>query len=164
MKRSLIIACISILSGTAIGAAPAFQSFDKARFYSVMASGKIGAVDSELSIVAVATVAEKEAYEGALLMRKAGLLSGPREKLVTFRSGAVKLERSLARDSANAEYHFLRLMIQEHAPAIVHYNKDKERDSRVVIRAFPRLPPVLQNAIRDYWPYSRTLQETKLNG
>lgn len=147
-----------------MAAAPLFQSFDKAGFYSVMASGKIAAVDSELAIVEAATVAEKEAYEGALLMRKAGLLRWPREKLVTFRSGAVKLERSLARDSANVEYHFLRLMIQEQAPAVVHYNKDRERDSRMVIRAFPRLPPVLQNAIRNYCPYSRMLQESKLNG
>lgn len=164
MKRCVFITLLYVLSGSATRAGGAFQTLDKAGFYSVMASGRLAAVDSELSVLSTATMKEKQAYEGALLMRKAGLLGRAKEKLATFRAGAVKLEGSLARDTGNAEYHFLRLMIQEHAPAVVHYNKDKETDSRAVIRAFPALPPVVQKAIRNYCSHSRILQETKLNG
>jgi hypothetical protein len=140
------------------------QSFDKAGFYSAMASGNLEQINKELTIVTATTLQEREAYEGALLMRKAGLLSGAKEKLTTFKSGAIKLETSMAKDSSNIEYHFLRLMIQEHAPKVVRYNKDQEKDSQVIIRTFPALSPVLRNAILDYCPHSKLLHQKELNG
>src|ERR1700743_2133811 len=81
-----------------------WQVFDKAGYYVVMASGSLTDVDSVLSLLQQG--AAKEAFEGALLMRKAGLLHRPKEKLSVFRSGALKLEAALAKDSGNAEYHF----------------------------------------------------------
>ena len=64
----------------------------------------------------------------------------------------------------NIEYHFLRLMIQEHAPKAVHYDKDQVKDSQDIIRSFPTLSPVLQKAILDYCPHSKLLHERYLNG
>jgi len=60
-------------------------------------------------------------YEGALLMRKAGLVSGPFNKLATFRTGRARLEKALDNGKLNPELHFLRLIIQEHAPRILNY-------------------------------------------
>jgi hypothetical protein len=164
MKRRVLYSLLYLLSGSAAPAGVPFQAFDKAGFYSVMASGKLGDVDAELSLLASSPVKEKEAYEGALMMRKAGLLSRAKEKLTTFKSGAVRLETSLAKDSGNAEYHFLRLMIQEHAPKIVHYDKDREKDSQAIIRSFPTLSPGLQKAILNYCSHSKLLHERELNG
>jgi hypothetical protein len=129
-----------------------------------MASGNLDQIDEELTIVTATTVREQEAFEGALLMRKAGLLSRAKEKLTTFRSGAIKLETAMAKDSGNVEYHFLRLMIQEHAPKVVHYNKNQEQDSQLIIRSFPALSPVLRKAILDYCPHSKLLHQKELNG
>jgi hypothetical protein len=156
MKRCVLFTLLCVQLGS--------QSFDKAGFYSAMASGSLEEIDQELTIVKVATVREREAYEGALLMRKAGLLSRAKEKLTTFRSGAIKLETSMAKDSGNIEYHFLRLMIQEQAPKVVHYNKNQEQDSQLIIRSFPTASPVLRKAILEYCPHSKLLHQKELNG
>jgi hypothetical protein len=164
MKRSVFFTLLCILSGSAVAAGPFFQPFDKASIYSALASGSLSKIDSELSVVAGGPGGETDAYTGALLMRKAGLLRRPKEKLSTFRSGATRLERALARDSTNAEYHFLRLMIQEHAPKVLHYDRNRDKDSQIVVRAFPTLLPVLQKAIRNYCAHSRLIHERDLNG
>ena len=139
------------------------QPFDKSGYYRVMASGDLAAIDSELVILGHATPKEKEAYEGALQMRKAGLLHRPKEKLAVFRAGAIKLETALAGDSSNGEYHFLRLIIQEHAPAIVHYNKDQEKDSHYIYRSFRSLSPAVQKAIMDYSKHSKMIRPERID-
>jgi hypothetical protein len=55
-------------------------------------------------------------------------------------------------------------MIQENAPKVVHYNKDQEKDSQVIIRSYPALSPVLRKAILDYCPHSKLLHQKELNG
>jgi hypothetical protein len=164
MKRRVFFILFYLLSGLAVPARPLLQNFDKAGFYSAMASGQLAEINTELSVVEASSVREKEAYKGALMMRKAGLLSRAKEKLATFRSGAVKLETCLTKDSGNVEYHFLRLMIQEHAPRVVHYDKERERDSQDIIRSFPALSPVLKKAILNYSTHSKLLHERDLNG
>jgi hypothetical protein len=155
MKRCVLFTLLCVLS---------FQTFDKAGLYAAMASGSLEEINKELTIVAATDLKEKDAYEGALLMRKAGLLSRPKEKLSTFKSGYIKMESSMAKDSGNVEYHFLRLMIQEHAPKVVHYDKDQEEDSQDIIRTFPTLSPMLQKAILNYCPHSKLLHLKELNG
>ena len=140
------------------------QSFDKSGYYHVMASGDLAAVDSELVVLVHTMPGEKDAYEGALQMKKAGLLHRPKDKLAVFRSGAIKLESALAKDSSNGEYHFLRLIIQEHAPAVVHYNKNQEIDSRYVLKTFKTLSPVVRKAILDYSEHSKLIRANELNG
>jgi hypothetical protein len=136
---------------------PEQQSFDKSAFYTIIASGNLEAVNGKLNLLANASFPEKQAYEGALLMRKAGLLTIPAEKLRSFKSGRIKLESALLKDSANGEYHFLRLIIQEHAPGIVRYSKDLQKDGFFIRRIFKDLSPPVQKAILDYCKHSKTL-------
>lgn len=142
---------------------PSFQNLDKANFYAVMASGRLREINEELTLLASSSIKEKEAYEGALLMRKAGLPIPPHEKLASFKTGYRKLESALAKDSSNGEYHFLRLTIQEHVPKFVHYDKDRVTDSQDVYRAFRNFPPGVQKAILDYCRHSRLLHANELN-
>jgi hypothetical protein len=139
-------------------------AFDKSGYYRVMASGDLTAIDSELVVLTRTMPREKDAYYGALLMKKAGLLRRPKEKLAIFRSGAVILETALAKDSGNGEYHFLRLIIQEHAPAVVHYHNDEEKDSQFIYKIFKTLSPVVQKAILDYSQHSNRLHAKELDG
>lgn len=162
MRRIVLFTLLCALSGRTLLAGACFQTFDKADFYSAMAAGNLGDLDKQLSVIRYSTFKEKEAYEGALLMRKAGLLNHALEKLATFKSGYIKLERSIAADSSSVEYRFLRLMIQEHVPKIVHYDKDRDKDSQVIIQSFPTLSPALQKAILDYCPHSKLLHEREL--
>jgi hypothetical protein len=160
MQMGLLL--ISVLMASMAGRP--VQTFDKSGYYAVLAAGKITGIDSELTVLSAAAPKEKEAYEGALLMRKAGLLGRAREKLRVFRSGAVKLESALAADSGNGEYHFLRLIIQEHAPGILHYNKDMEKDSQQIYRSYRNLSPAVRKAIIDYSKRSKHLRAKELNG
>ena len=90
-------------------------------------------------------------------MKKAGLLSKAKEKLSTFKSGRQKLEAAISREPGNAEFRFLRLIIQENAPKIVKYKTSINEDGMIVRTSFKKLPPVVQQAIRDYSKKSKTL-------
>lgn len=133
--------------------------FDKPAFYSAMAANNLDAINNQLSIVKLASITEKEAYEGALLMKKAGLVTKAREKLSLFKAGRLKLEASIKKDSGNTEFNFLRLIIQEHAPKMVEYRNDIENDIAAIRSNYKTLPQVVQQAINDYSKKSKVLKQ-----
>jgi len=130
------------------------QKFDKAAFYEVMALGDVNAINNELDVVK-----GREGYEGALLMRKAGLVKKPKDKLAFFKAGRIKLETALLADNENIEFHFLRLAIEEHAPKIVRYRKDIGKDKELLIKNFKNLSQAVQHAILDYCKNSKVLHK-----
>ena len=134
-----------------------FQSFDRQHFYEVMSSGKLKGVNEELDLISTSSVSEKEAYEGALLIRKAGLVVLPSEKLKLFKKGRIKLETAIMNDNKNAEYRFLRMSIEEHAPKVVKYNADIETDKEIVKKSFKNLAPAVQHAIIEYSKNSKVI-------
>ena len=75
--------------------------FDKSAFYSAMAASDLGQINTQLTILKNALISEKEAYEGALLMKKAGLITKAKEKLALFKAGRLKLEASIKKDNGN---------------------------------------------------------------
>ncbi|WP_448699573.1 hypothetical protein ACFGVR_21270 [Mucilaginibacter sp. AW1-3] len=133
------------------------QNFDVSAFYAVLASGKTDNIDKELNILTSGSLPEKEAYEGTLLMRKAGLVKIPAEKLRLFKKGRIKLETALKNDNDNAEYHFLRLIIQEHAPKIVKYSADIDADMQFVKASYKNMPQAIKQAVIDYTKSSKVL-------
>ena len=139
------------------------QSFDRTAYYRALSSTDVSDVNDELEVVKGAKVSEKEAYEGTLLMKKAGLVSKPADKLSNFKSGKIKLETEISKDTSNAEYRFLRLIIQEHAPKIVKYSSDLDKDRKFIRSAFAGLPAALQQAIIDYSKNSRILHPDDFN-
>jgi len=139
------------------------QNFDREAYYNILASGKMDKVNEELELLSSSSTSEKEAYEGTLLMRKAGLEKVPAVKLKYFKKGRIKLETAIQKDSTNAEYHFLRLIIQEHAPAIVKYNAQIQTDKQIVKTAYKNLPHSVQQAIMDYAKKSKVLHPEDLN-
>lgn len=126
------------------------SGLDKASFYSAMASKSMETVDLALAEVKLTDIPEKTAYEGALLMKKAGLTSKSKEKMKLFKAGHAKLESAIKNDNEVVEYHFIRLMIQENSPKVVRYKGDLEKDAELVTASFKTLAPVVQQAIRDY--------------
>lgn len=134
------------------------KSFDKSTFYSVLKSGKADEIDAQIKIVKKSLIPEKEAYEGTLLMKRSELYAKAKDKLNVFKSGRSKLESSISKDNNNAEYRFLRLIIQEHAPRVVKYRKELEEDSRIIKTNFNSLSQFLQQLIIDYSKDSRVLK------
>ena len=131
---------------------------EKSAFYTALASGNKTEIEAQLTIVKESAVTEKNAYEGTLLMKKAQLVSKPKDKLKLFKTGRSKLESSISSNKENTEYRFLRLIIQEHAPKIVKYRKDLEEDSRLIRSNYKSLSSELQQIISDYSKKSNILK------
>ncbi|MCC8425880.1 hypothetical protein [Mucilaginibacter sp. UR6-11] len=163
MKRRMIFALLLLMPGAIVLSKNNQQKFDKAAFYMVMDRGNLDEVSSEIDVVSALSLADKDGYTGALLMRKAGLVKRPAEKLKLFKAGRIKFDTAISADKDNVEFHFLRFAIQEHAPKIVKYHADLEADKKIIIRAYKNLSPVVQHAIMDYTRNSKLLRAQDLN-
>jgi hypothetical protein len=150
LKLSGLFTLLFVIPGIITQGKNVSFGFDKAAFYEAMASGNIAAVNTVLAGLKESSIPEKSAYEGALLMKKAGLLTKAKDKLSLFKSGRTKLEDAIRNDEGNVEYHFLRLVIQENAPKIVKYKSDLKNDTELVRTLFKKLAPVVQQAVKDY--------------
>src|ERR1700743_3168215 len=159
MREKLVFALVFfMLTGLAEGKTPQ-QKVDKAGFYEVMKSGTLETVNNEFEAIKDAPEKERDGYEGALLMKKAGLLKKPKERLSFFKQGRIKLETAILADNENTEFHFLRLAIEEHAPKIVKYHADIEKDKAIVLKNFKSLSPAVRHAILDYCENSKVLHK-----
>lgn len=127
-----------------------FQGFDRAAYYKVIKDGSVDDIDKEITVVDGATIPEKEAYKGTLLMKKAGLVKKPKDKLAFFKEGRIKLETVIANNGTNTEYRFLRLIIQENAPRITKYRAQVEEDKEYIKKNFGSLTPTVQEVVKDY--------------
>jgi len=159
MKFSIIFSLLFLLAGIIVQGEARINSIDKSAFYTAIASSNEELINAQLTTVKASSIAEKEAYEGALLMKKAGVIKGTaKEKLSLFKAGRTKLEAAIAKDKDNIEYRFLRLIIQENAPKIVKYKSEIEADSLLVRTNFKSLPQNLQTVITDYSKTSKALK------
>ena len=157
MKYKLLLFALLNLFSAALYAGN--TGFDRANFYAAIASEKLDLIEAQINTVKASSLPEKLAYEGALLMKKSGLIKGPpKEKLSTFKDGRAKLEAAIAKDKDNIEYRFLRLIIQENAPKIVKYKSEIDEDSLLVRTSYRSLPDFLQKFIADYARQSKVLK------
>jgi hypothetical protein len=147
---------ISFLFSIWFGISQAQTTFNRSLFYSVLSSESLEDVDHELT--SLKNSPEKKAFEGALLMKKSGLVSDPKDKLSLFKSGRAVLEQAIAEDSTNTEFRFLRLLVQERAPKLVHYNSEIKKDASYLRENYKNLLPVVQKAV---FNYSKTSKELK---
>ena len=102
------------------------------------------------------------AYVGALTIRKATQAKGIAQKLALFRDGYSSLETAIGNEPANAEYRFLRLTIQEHAPAILKYNQNIAEDKKLILSSYRRFPALIQQQLRQYSRISKVLKVSEL--
>ncbi|MEP6683274.1 MAG: hypothetical protein ABJA35_08440, partial [Parafilimonas sp.] len=56
-------------------------------------------------------------------------------------------------------YRFLRLIIQEHAPKIVKYNKEIDADASFIKKNYKNLSPDIQKILIDYSQNSKALKQ-----
>jgi hypothetical protein len=96
-------------------------------------------------------------------MRKAGLVKGASNKLSVFKSGHTQLEDAIKKDNSNAEYRFLRLIIQENAPGILGYKSDMKQDGDYIKKSYKDLPQPVKHAISNYSKQSKTLKPADFN-
>jgi hypothetical protein len=133
----------------------------KAEFYKAFSGDSQELMDKVLAkLESGGNDARKQAYQGSLLMKKAAFAKGVKAKVNIFKKGAKLLEKQIDAAPANAEFRFLRLCVQEHAPAILGYNKDMEADKNVISEGFEKMDGELKAIVKDY---AATSKEIKLS-
>src|SRR5207302_1291300 len=115
-------------------------------------------VDAQISELNSAPADIKDAFLGAMIMRRAGIGGNPATKLKLFKQGHKLLEEAIVKDPKNVEYRFLRLMIQENSPGILGYKKNEQQDSELIRKSYKTLPEDLQKTIADYNKKSKVLK------
>jgi len=132
------------------------ETLDKKIYYEVLSGTNIQKIDEQLHYVKKHS--GYSAHEGALLMKKAGLNANSSEKLSLFKTGRNKLEMAIKKDSNSVELRFLRLIIQENSPKIVHYDQNKIQDASYLRLHFKKLQPLVQEALIKYSEKSNNLK------
>jgi hypothetical protein len=131
---------------------------NRAAYYKAMESENKALVDAQISELNSAPADVKNAFLGAMTMRRAGIGGNPASKLKLFKQGHKMLEAAIKQDPDNAEFRFLRLIIQENAPGILGYKDDEEKDSAFIRKSYKTLPEDLQKIIADYNKKSKFLK------
>jgi hypothetical protein len=157
MRIRAVLALSFILISPFVFARQVSPSFDRSAYYAAMSSNKIELIKDEEERLDQCTHALKDAFVGALLMKKAGLVAKSAEKISLFKEGHKKLDNAISKNAENPELRFLRLMIQENAPKVVKYRGDIEKDSTFLKRNFRQLLPEVQKVVIDYSKTSKVL-------
>jgi len=139
------------------GAQTSSEKFERSNFYAAFASDNIDTINRQLDIIKNDKPKGGSAFEGALKMKKAGLLKGASNKLKEFKAGRGKLEDMIAAQPQNAEFRFLRLMVQEQAPKILGYKNELEGDHKYLVEHFSTMPQAAQKAVVNYSKVSKVL-------
>ena len=155
MIRTFLTTLLVALNSFAFGQG---TQIDRTGFYDAMGSDKLELVINQQQLIESSVIINREAFEGALMMKKAALVGNPGQKLSLFRSGHKMLDAAIKRDSSNAEFRFLRLMIQEHAPGMLKYKGDIESDSSLIKKGFNQLHPATRKAVIEYSKKSKILK------
>lgn len=134
------------------------QLFDKHRYYQAMLSGNLIQLNAVFISTKTVSLPYREAYEGALLMKKSDLTDDKKTKLSLFKTGKQKLDNIILKNNENCEFRLLRLMIQENAPQILGYNKQITEDCILINKKFSSSNVLLQNIILDYSKQSKKLK------
>jgi len=143
---------------TRMGFAQSADRIDRPAFYTALRQNKKQLIDKQLELLNAAPAEIRQAFQGALMMRKAGLGGSPHQKLKLFREGHRELEAAIKREPGNVEFRFLRLLIQENAPAILKYRDNLQEDSKIIENSYQTLPAEVQKQIADYSKKSKVLK------
>ncbi len=127
---------------------------------SAMQSEDKNLVDAQITALNSTPSDIKNAFLGAMTMKRAGIGGNPFSRLMLFKKGHELLEAAIQQEPDNSEFRFLRLMIQENAPEMLGYNVDEEQDSEFIRKSYKSLPVDLQKTIADY---NKTSKILKLN-
>ncbi len=137
----------------------AASSFSKTDYFNLISKGTQTEIEKlEQKIATEKQDVTQQAYLGAIKMKLAEFEKTPADKLKVFKAGKNMLEESIKSDSNNAEFRFLRLIIQENAPKVLKYNSQISTDADFVKANFDKLPKDVKAAATNYAASSPTLK------
>lgn len=161
-NRFLCVILFSLICWNAVAQSTAVK-VDRTSFYAALSKGNMAKLDDQIKKLGRLSFEEKNAFIGVLNMRKAEFAKGLKTKLDLFKTGGHQLEDEISKDKSNAEYRFLRLIMQENAPAILNYNDNIEEDAKMIKAFYSKLPQETKAAILDYCKKSKALKVQDFN-
>lgn len=133
--------------------------FSKSEYFKVIAGSDVNGMTKMMDKLEKATEnTDQMAYLGALKMKKAEHLKTPKDKLELFKAGKELLEKAISKNGSNAEYRFLRLMIQENAPKVLKYNTKVQEDAKFISSNYLSLSSDVKSAVLNYSKTSASLK------
>jgi hypothetical protein len=131
---------------------------NRAAFYKAMEENDKSLVNAQLEDLKSASGELEQAFTGAMLMKRASFIGSAASRLHYFKDGRKKLETSIHQHPDNAEFRFLRLIVQEHAPGALGYKTDIENDCGFIRKNYESLPEDVQKIVKDYSKKSKFLK------
>ncbi len=138
------------------------QAINRTQIYNALSNSDTVKINEQLKKISQSSSTDKQAFLGVLNMRKAEFVKGVKYKLELFKVGNKQLEQAITKNSINAEYRFLRLLIQENAPAFLNYRSNIKEDVEIVKTSYSRFLNETQHAILDYCKQSKVLKAEEL--
>ena len=133
-------------------------TINKTDFFSVFESNSLDEIEVQILVLEKEKSSnEKNAFLGALLMKKARFMKTPKDKIDVFKKGKVLLEDAIKKDPENTTYRFLRLAIQENCPKILKYNSQIQADAKIVKLNLSKLDATTKKYIHRYAENSSAL-------
>lgn len=155
MRKIILIFTLGLFGLNIVSAG---SQIERAQIYDALSSSDVSTISAQIASLAKIKGVISQAFTGALEMRKAGLLKLPIDRLKLFKHGNRKLEAAIKADVENAEFRFLRLIIQEQTPAILGYKDDLEKDKDYLRSHYKNLPAATIQAILNYCTQSKFLK------
>lgn len=127
-------------------------------FYDALSSADTLKINTLLQKLAPLKSNTNNAYAGALMMKKSDIVKLPKYKLKLFKEGRILLDSSIAKDSLNGVFRFLRLVIQENCPAMMKYHNHIREDADLVKKNYQQFAEEAKQAVIDYSKKSAALK------
>jgi len=133
-------------------------SIDKLNFYKAFESNSESLINLEIKkIKKLNPSTSKDAYLGALLIKKSNFKKNIKEKIEIFKQGKSLLEKAIASYPKKIEYRFLRLVIQENCPKILKYNNEIKEDVAIINKSYKNQESIVKKVIKNYAQKSKYL-------
>lgn len=134
------------------------HNIDVTEFYAALKTKDTIKINSFLKLLMDGTTSASIAYKGALLITKSAFQKSGSGKITMFKNGKMLLEDAIKKENANAEFRFLRLIIQENCPSFLKYHDKINEDATTVKDFYKRFSPELKHAVTNYSKVSKTLK------
>nr|WP_294859841.1 hypothetical protein [uncultured Fluviicola sp.] len=132
---------------------------DRKAIYNALASDSKEVIQKQLEgIQTIKESSEVKAFKGALQMKASQFQKTAKDKMNLFNVGKKALESEINSNDGNAEYRFLRLLIQENAPKQLKYNGNMDEDVITIVAGYSKLKESTKTAIESYAKKSSALK------
>ncbi|MGY8988425.1 MAG: hypothetical protein ACKVG7_07690 [Flavobacteriales bacterium] len=128
-----------------------FGTINKTEFYSYFKSNDKKSIAVGIKFISNMPDSNiKNAYLGTLIIKSAQYSKLVSDKLKIFKKGKSLLDNAIKEDPSNIEFRFLRFVLQESCPALLHYKTNLKEDKLLICEKHNTLELTVKNEINSY--------------